>query len=440
MKSVAELKKQVIDSIDRRREEILSLAEEILRHPELGYREFRTAKLVENEFIRMGLEPQIGLAITGVRADIDSGRPGPKIAIMGELDALPVPTHPFADPETGAAHACGHHAQIAMMLGAAAALAPIAKELSGYLAFIAVPAEEFQSLDYCRKLIAEKQISYCGGKPELLRLGVLDDVDAVLLIHAGHDRFVPESFNGFCMKQIVFTGRAAHGGLRPWAGINAASMARQALNMIDAQRDTFPDEDSVRIHGIVSDGGNAVNVVPARAELELQVRAKTPEAIERACAVVDRCVRAAAQAFGGKVSIANLGGYLPYRSCPQLNAIHAENLLALTGKTLGNCGHRGSSTDMGDVSMLIPALHAYCGGFSGSPHARDFVVTDPELAYIEGAKLLALDAVELLAGNAEKGREIAAFPPAMDKKSYLRYKEKMNSSKEYAYDQQGNTY
>lgn len=440
MRSAAELKKQVIDSIDRRREEILALAENVLRHPELGYREFRTAELVKQEFVKLGLTPRTGLAVTGVRADIDSGRPGPKIAIMGELDALPVPTHPFADPETGAAHACGHHAQITMMLAAAAALVPIIKELSGSLAFLAVPAEEFQSLDYCRKLIAEKQIAYCGGKPELLRLGVLDDVDAVLLIHAGHDRFVPESFNGFAMKQIVFTGKAAHGGLRPWAGINAASMARQALNMIDAQRDTFPDEESVRIHGIISDGGNAVNVVPARAELELQVRAKTPEAISRAGQVVDRCVRAAAQAFGGKVTITNLGGYLPYRSCPQLNALHAENLREFFGKTLGNCGHRGSSTDMGDVSMLIPALHAYTGGFSGSPHARDFVVTDPELAYIEGAKLLALDAVELLANHAERGREIAAFPPAMDKKSYLQYKENMSSSKEYAYDQQGNTY
>lgn len=435
MSSIDTLKQKMISAVDSRREEIIAVAEKILHNPELGYREVKTAALVAAELQKLGLTPRCGLAVTGVRADIDSGRPGPKIAIMGELDALPVPSHTFADPETGAAHACGHHAQLAMMLGAAAALVPVVKELSGSLAFIAVPAEEFQSLEYCRELIASGKISYCGGKPELIRQGVLDDIDAVLLIHAGHDTFTPESFNGFCMKQIIFEGKAAHGGLRPWDGINAATMARQALNMIDSQRDTFDDKDSVRIHGIISDGGNAVNVVPARAELELQVRAKTPEAVKNACAVVDRCIRGAAMAFGGKVTVNNLGGYMPYRSCPELNAVHAENLKMLNGGILTNFGHRGSSTDMGDVSMLIPALHAYCAGFSGSPHARDFVVTDPEKAYIDGAKLLAMDAISLLADGAAKGREIAALPKIMDKDTYIKYKEIFTSSEEFNYDQ-----
>ena len=126
---------------------------------------------------------------------------------------------------------------------------------------------------------------------------------------------------------------------------------------------------------------------------------------------------------------------MPYQSCAELNAVHARNLKELNGGTLGNFGHRGSSTDMGDLSQLIPALHAYCAGFTGSPHAKDFVVTDPEKAYIDGAKLLAMDAVELLAGNAEKGREIAALPRTMDKETYLKYKEQMNSTEELHYDQ-----
>ena len=198
--------------------------------------------------------------------------------------------------------------------------------------------------------------------------------------------------------------------------------------------DTLKDKDSVRIHGIISDGGSAVNVVPARATMEMQVRAKTPEAISNAAAIVDRCVKAAAMAFGGKVRIYNISGYMPYRSCPQLNDLHAQNLKELCGGTLGNFGHRGSSTDMGDLSMLMPALHAYCGGFSGSPHAKDFLVIDTEKAYIQGAKLLAMDAIEMLAGNAEIGREIAAFPPVMDKAAYLEYKEKMSSTEEYSYE------
>ena len=436
MKSIAELKKIVIDRIESRKEEIIALGNDLLNTPELGYCEFKTAAKVKAELEKLGLVCRTGLAVTGIRADIKCGKgEGPRIALMGELDALPVPSHPFADKTTGAAHACGHHAQLTQMLAAADALVPVVKELSGSLSFIAVPAEEFQALAYCRKLIAEEKIAYCGGKPEFIRLGVLDDIDMVLLIHAGHDTFTPESYNGFCMKEIIFEGRAAHGGLRPWAGINAASMARQALNMIDAQRDTFDDKDSVRIHGIISDGGNAVNVVPAKAVLELQIRAKTPEAVANACKVVDRSVKAAAMAFCGKVTIHNHGGYMPYRSSEKLNKVHGDNLMELSGKVLGNFGHRGSSTDMGDVSMLLPALHAYSGGFSGSPHAKDFVVTDPEKAYIQGAKLLAMDAVSLLSEGAARAKAIAALPRIMDKETYFKYKELFNSSEEFHYDQ-----
>lgn len=429
------LKQTVIDNIENKKAEILAIADFLLKNPETGYKEFKTSAFVKSELEKLNLKVRDNLAITGLRADIDSGKPGPKIAIMGELDALPVPSHPFADPETGAAHACGHHAQLTMMLAAAKVLVPIIGELSGSIAFIAVPAEEFQSLEYCRKLIADGKITYCGGKPEFIKQGIFDDIDMVLLIHAGHDTFTPASYNGFCMKQIIFKGKAAHGGLSPWAGVNAATMARQALNMIDGQRDTFNDKDSVRVHGIISDGGNAVNVVPARAELELQVRAKTPEAVKNACKVVDRCVKAAAMAFGGSVEIRNLGGYMPYQSCAELNAVHAENLKELCGGILGDFGHRGSSTDMGDVSMLIPALHAYSAGFSGSPHARDFVVDDPELAYIQGAKLLAMDAVSLLSNNAEKAKSIASLPKLMNKKTYFEYKELLSSSEEFDYDQ-----
>lgn len=430
-----DLKQKVIKTIEENRARLLETADFLLKNPELGYCEYKTSAFVKSELEKLGLTVKTDLAITGLRADIDSGKPGPRIAIMGELDALPVPSHPFADPATGAAHACGHYAQLLMMLAAAQALVPVIGELSGSIAFLAVPAEEFQALEYCKKLIQEGKIAYCGGKPEFIRQGVLDDIDMVLLIHAGHDTFTPESFNGFCMKQIIFKGKAAHGGLSPWMGVNAASMARQALNMIDSQRDTFKDVDSVRIHGVISDGGKAVNVVPARAELELQIRAKTPDAVQEACALVDRCVKAAAMAFGGSVEINNLGGYMPYQSCAKLNAVHADNLQELCGGVLTNFGHRGSSTDMGDVSMLMPALHAYSGGFSGSPHAKDFVAVDPEKAYIQGAKLLAMDAISLLSNDAAAAREIVSLPKMMDKQTYLNYKNNMTTCEEFNYDQ-----
>ena len=172
MKNAAELKKEIIAAIDGRRDEIFALADKILHNPELGYCEFKTAELAASELRKLGLEVKTGIAVTGLRADIDSGRPGPRIAIMGELDALPVPDHAFADPETGAAHACGHHAQMTMMLAAAAALVPVIKELWGSIAFIAVPAEEFQRLEYCRELIDSGKITWCCGKPEFIHLGI----------------------------------------------------------------------------------------------------------------------------------------------------------------------------------------------------------------------------------------------------------------------------
>jgi metal-dependent amidase/aminoacylase/carboxypeptidase family protein len=142
----AELMQKVQAAIDRRGEEIIALGEAIRRQPELGFKELKTAKLVAQTFERMGLSPRTGLALTGVRADV-AGRAGdgPTIALFGELDALVVVGHPVADPETGAAHACGHNAQVAGMLGAAMGLleAGAFDHLAGRVAFVGVPAEEY---------------------------------------------------------------------------------------------------------------------------------------------------------------------------------------------------------------------------------------------------------------------------------------------------------
>src|SRR5207247_10441179 len=119
-----ELKRRVWDAVDRRGDEIIGLGEEIRRHPELGFKEVRTARLVEETFRELGLAPRAGLALTGVRADAE-GRPGagPTFAVPGELDALVVAGHPAADPQTGAARACARNSQIAGALGTAMAAA-----------------------------------------------------------------------------------------------------------------------------------------------------------------------------------------------------------------------------------------------------------------------------------------------------------------------------
>src|ERR1700745_776627 len=145
MSSKDELKRAVCEAIDRHAETIIDLGETILRNPETGFNEVKTAALVAQRMGALGLMPQTGLAVTGVKGRLAGGAPGPRLAFIGELDSLRTSEHPLADPLTGAPHSCGHNAQIAGMLGAAIGLteAGIAQHLAGDVVFFAVPAEEF---------------------------------------------------------------------------------------------------------------------------------------------------------------------------------------------------------------------------------------------------------------------------------------------------------
>src|SRR5438309_8942170 len=145
MNSKDELKRAVCETIDRHADAIIDLGETILRHPETGFNEVKTAALVAEHMAALGLAPRTGLALTGVKGRLAGGTPGPRLAFVGELDSLRTSEHPLADPTTGAAHSCGHNAQIAGMLGAAIGLtdAKIAEHLAGEIIFFAVPAEEF---------------------------------------------------------------------------------------------------------------------------------------------------------------------------------------------------------------------------------------------------------------------------------------------------------
>ena len=149
MQPKEQLKHAVCQEIDRRRDDIFEIGSTILHNPELGFKEFKTAATVAKTFASLGLPYREGLAITGVKATISSGRPGPTVAVMGELDALAVPQHPLADPTTGAAHACGHNGQISSMLAAAMGLVGgrALESLSGTVVFFAVPAEELVEIE-----------------------------------------------------------------------------------------------------------------------------------------------------------------------------------------------------------------------------------------------------------------------------------------------------
>ena len=177
------------------------------------------------------------LAVTGCRAELDTGRKGLTIAVLGELDALCLPGHPNADLETGAAHACGHNFQIATMLGTAIALtqASIKDKLVGKIVFIAVPAEESLADKECETLIKTGKIKFSGGKQEMIRLGVFDDVDAAIMVHSSNQYQCPASYNGYFRKKIIFKGKSVHAAFCPEDGVNALYAANIALSVINAQ-------------------------------------------------------------------------------------------------------------------------------------------------------------------------------------------------------------
>ena len=429
MKAVDLLQRQVCETIDAHRAEIVGIGEAIMDAPELGFKERQTADRVKEVFRRTGLPYDDGLALTGVKAVLKGEKPGPTVALMGELDALLVPDHPRACPRTGAAHACGHNAQIAGLLGAAIGLTQsgVAKDLAGRVIFLAVPAEEYVEIDYRIGLVKRGETSFLTGKQELIKLGLFDDVDMAIMIHSTspdvHDGSagLSPSSNGFVAKNICFLGKASHAGAYPERGVNALNAAQLALSAINAQRETFRDEDCVRVHPIITKGGDLVNVVPSEVRMETYVRAKTPEALLDAAMKVDRALRGAAMALGCRVEIETVPGNLPLRNDPRLAELFRNNVRVLFGdQGYRDYPHGGGSTDAGDLSQLMPVLHPMMTGAQGSHHQIDWRIADHNAGYVLPAKSLAMMAIELLHNDAQLARDVLSrFVPGMTKDQYL---------------------
>ncbi len=422
-----DLKKSAIEEIDRNWDKIIQLAHSIESEPEEGYREHKTARKVEDIFREWGISTRSGLGLTGIKGYLEGSKKGPSIGILGELDAFFNPEHPQADKSSGLVHACGHFAQIASLVGAGWGLRKVMQHLTGGVVLFAVPAEEYVNLEYRQSLKDKGQIKYFGGKQELERLGAFDDMDIVMMNHAqtevpGRSAFISAGSNGFVGKAARFLGRAAHAGVEPFKGVNALNAFHIALSAIHAQRETFKDEDAVRVHMIVTKGGDSVNVVPSEVRVEMYVRAKSIEAIEESNAKVDRALRAGALGVGAKVEINNTPGYLPILNDERLTRCWTDNASLLIGEeNVHRLGAFGGSTDMGDIMHLMPGIHPFTGGFSGDLHTKDFRLVDEEMALLIPAKISAATVIDLLYGEAAEAKEIIEqFKPRLSKKAYLK--------------------
>lgn len=437
----ADLKARVRAEIEAHAERIIAFSEDVMRRPEPGYSELATAARVAEWFEEQELDCRTGLARTGVKARLRGRRDGPVVGLLGELDAVVVPGHPLADPATGAAHACGHHAQLAAMLGAGLGLRAVCDEMDGGVALFAVPAEELVELDKRLALRDAGEIEFPVGKAELLRTGEFDDIDLAMLVHtAGQNAprlSVGDTTNGALLVRATFVGVASHAGGHPWLGVNALKAATLAIAAIDAQRESFPEADSVRVNPIVTDTDTALGVVPATATLQVMVRARTSQALRDTAAKVERALRAGALALGAAVEVESLLGYLPLRTAPMLDDLLAGNAVDVLGvppDQISRGRHIGVGTDMGDLGYVLPVAHPFVPGARGDPHGVDYQVVDHRVAAVESAILLATTVIDLLRDGATKAREVlAATETPTTKDEYLALRRELTGRKRFDY-------
>lgn len=431
------LKEKICGVIDAHRDEIIEAGQSIYDHPQLGYKEDFATSVMTKAFRQLGLNVEENIAVTGCRGRSKAENTGPRIAVLGELDAIICSEHPDADKVTGAIHACGHNIQAAAMLGVAIGLVKSGalEILDGDVEFMAVPAEEFVELEYRDRLRKEGKIRYFGGKQELIHKGYFDDVDISMMIHALNlqDKKILTGGkgNGFIGKKVNFIGKESHAGGAPQDGINALNAAMLALNNIHAQRETFPESERIRVHPIITKGGDIVNVVPADVRMELYVRGRTIPGILKANEKVNRSLKAGAMAIGAEVEIQEIPGYLPLLNAPALDQLFEQNAGELVeAEAIGSGGDFTGSFDFGDVSHLMPTLHPFIAGVTGDLHTREFANTDPELAYIVPAKAMAMTIVDLLFEGAKTAKQIIEeFQPKMTKQEYLAYLESVSGTK-----------
>lgn len=421
----ATIKQKVCEAIAAHRADIEAIANAILAEPELGFKEVKTAKKVQDALAKLGLEFTTEHGLTGVKARMKGRTSKRTIAMLAELDAIVCRNHKNADPVTGAAHCCGHNIQIANMIAVAYGLREVMDELDGDVVLFAVPAEEYVEIDWRNAQRDANRLKYLGGKQQLIAEGAFDDIDMAMQMHvaAGSEFNLGASSNGFIGKLIEYHGRPAHAAFAPEEGINALNAAMMGVMGVNAIRETFRDQDHVRFHPIINAGGDLVNVIPDYVKMESYVRASNIEAMARYNKAVDRALKAGGDALGAKCDIQNLPGYLPLRPDQAFRDLLRENAVNLFGEdqvTLGE--HSAGSTDMGDVSHLMPVVHPWVGCVDGVLHGADYALRDGEVAYTKTPQVLALTIVDLLAEGAEKAEAICqAFKPQLDRDSYVKF-------------------
>ncbi len=408
----------IVTAVDRHRDLMVDAVNYMWDNPETGFREWKATRYLTEKYRALGYELTCAGDIPGFYTVIDTGRPGPEILVLGELDALMCPGHFHADPETGAAHACGHNAQSAALLGIAAALTEpgMLDGLCGRIRLCAVPAEETGELAFRQSLKDQGILAHFSGKREFLHRGYFDGVDMAILVHHLPVSYysVDGSAVGVIAKRAVFKGTAAHAGAAPHLGKNALYAATQGLSAINAIRETFQEADYIRVHPIITEGGGAVNTIPDRVVVESYVRGLSFEGLEQANRRVNQALCGAALSLGCGLEITDTPGSAPMTDNEDLAALAGEAIHALLPEAEYHFFRKidTGSTDMGDLSCVMPTVHAYIPGVSGRGHGNDYRVSDPDIACLMSAKWqLALLRLLLQEDGKEAKKVLQNFTP-----------------------------
>lgn len=426
--------KDIIAAVEKYQDLILDAERYIWKHPETGYKEYETTAYMAQAFKNLGYDLVMADGITGFYTVVDTGKPGPHILILAELDSVICPEHKDANPETGAVHSCGHNTQCAALIGIAAALKEpgILDKFCGKIRLCAVPAEELLEIEFRTGLKKTGKIKYLGGKSEFLSRGYFDGVDLAFMVHASTSFSVTKGHVGCLAKWITYKGVAAHAGGSPWDGRNALYAASCGLNAVNAIRETFQEKDIIRVHPIITAGGKMVNAIPETAVLESFVRGATFDAICDANKKVNRALCGAAMSLGTNIEIVDLPGYAPLHDDPNLIALSAEAAKLAIPEYEYHVSDTFSSgsTDMGDLCCVMPVVHPYAGGAQGRSHGNNYEIVDPVAACVGSAKLQLSMLLLLLQDEGKRAKEIIAdYKPLFDsKEAYLAYMDSLNSS------------
>ena len=423
-------------AVEKHSKLILDAERYIWANPETGYKEVKTSKYMAEIFESFGYELQMAGNIPGFYTTVDTGRPGPTVLILGEMDSIICPEHPESDKETGASHSCGHHAQCAALIGIAAALSEpgVLDKFCGKIKLCAVPAEELLEIEYRSELKKQGIIKYFGGKGEFLSRGYFDDVDIAFMVHTAENFAVQDGSVGCMAKKITYKGKQSHAGGSPWAGRNALYAATCGLNAVNAIRETFQEKDIIRVHPIITHGGSMVNAIPGFTNLESYVRGTTFEGMVEANKKVNQALCGAALSIGTNIEVNDFPGYAPLvnnKDMIQL-AIDAAALAIPEREFKYNQRVGSGSTDMGDLCCVMPVVHPYAGGRIGTSHGADYYVTDPVSACVDSAKWQLGMLLILLSDDAKRAYEIIEnFTPMFpSSKAYCEYMDSLIDSGE----------